>query len=117
MRDDLAVKRTGQRGLPAGPVPTPPAHAAAFCEPSADPDRRSRPRPHEDLYFSERAVLLRSRLLPARRGGGGRELAWFPPSQIEITFSIKLSAEVGAIISKVGGEAALGVRLLWGDPG
>jgi len=39
------------------------------------------------------------------------------PSQVEITFGIKLTAEVGAIISKVGGEAALEVRLLWGGSG
>jgi hypothetical protein len=39
------------------------------------------------------------------------------PSQIELSFGIKLSAEVGAIVSKVGGEAALGVRLVWGDAG
>jgi hypothetical protein len=39
------------------------------------------------------------------------------PSQIELSFGIKLSAEVGAIVSKVGGEAALGVRLVWGDVG
>ena len=39
------------------------------------------------------------------------------PSEIEVTFGIKLTAEVGAIISKVGGEAALQVRMLWSDDG
>ena len=39
------------------------------------------------------------------------------PSQIELSFGIKLSAEVGAIVSRVGGEAALGVRMVWADAG
>ncbi|CAN5875402.1 hypothetical protein BH09ACT7_BH09ACT7_29000 [soil metagenome] len=35
------------------------------------------------------------------------------PDDIEITFGIKLTAEAGAIIAKVGGEAALEVKLAW----
>lgn len=35
------------------------------------------------------------------------------PDDIEVTFGIKLTAEAGAIISKVGGEAALQVKLAW----
>jgi hypothetical protein len=35
------------------------------------------------------------------------------PSQLEVEFGIKLTAEAGAIISKIGGEAALNVRFTW----
>lgn len=38
-------------------------------------------------------------------------------SQVELSFGIKLAADIGAIVAKVGGEAALGVRLIWGDAG
>lgn len=39
------------------------------------------------------------------------------PSQIELSFGIKLTAEAGALLAKVGGEAAIGVRMVWGDVG
>jgi hypothetical protein len=40
------------------------------------------------------------------------------PSSFELEFGVKLTAEAGAIISKVSGEASLNVRLTWqGDSG
>jgi hypothetical protein len=35
------------------------------------------------------------------------------PSQVEVDFGIKLEAETGAIITKVGGEATFNVKLTW----
>jgi len=35
------------------------------------------------------------------------------PSEIEIEFGIKLDAEVGALLSKAGMEAAVTVKLIW----
>ena len=35
------------------------------------------------------------------------------PDDIEVTFGIKLTAEAGALIAKVGGEAQLEVKLAW----
>jgi hypothetical protein len=35
------------------------------------------------------------------------------PESLEVNFGIKLTAEAGALISKVGGEAALNVKLVW----
>jgi hypothetical protein len=40
------------------------------------------------------------------------------PSSVELQFGVKLTAEAGAVISKVSGEASLNVRLTWqGDSG
>jgi len=38
------------------------------------------------------------------------------PSETELTFGIKLEAEAGALIAKIGGEATIGVRLTWKRP-
>jgi hypothetical protein len=38
------------------------------------------------------------------------------PSSVELEFGVKLTAEAGAIVSKIGGEAALNVRLTWESP-
>src|SRR3954447_896550 len=38
------------------------------------------------------------------------------PSSVELEFGLKLTAEAGAIISKVSGEASLNVRLTWESP-
>jgi len=35
------------------------------------------------------------------------------PDELEITFGVKLTAEAGAIVTKVGGEATLQVKLAW----
>ena len=35
------------------------------------------------------------------------------PSEVEVEFGIKVSAEAGAIISKVGGEGNITVKLKW----
>jgi hypothetical protein len=35
------------------------------------------------------------------------------PSEIQVTFGVKLTMEAGALISKIGGEAALQVQLTW----
>jgi len=35
------------------------------------------------------------------------------PSETELSFGIKLEAEAGALIAKVGGEATIGVKLTW----
>lgn len=35
------------------------------------------------------------------------------PSEVEIEFSIKMDAELGALLSKVGGEGNLNVKLIW----
>lgn len=35
------------------------------------------------------------------------------PSEIEIQFGVRLSAELGAVMTKAGGETTLQVRLLW----
>ena len=36
-----------------------------------------------------------------------------PPSQVEVEFGLKLDAEAGAFIAKVGTEAAINVKLTW----
>ena len=36
-----------------------------------------------------------------------------PPDQIEVTFGIKLSGELGAVIAKTAAEANFSVRLSW----
>jgi hypothetical protein len=35
------------------------------------------------------------------------------PSQVEIDFGIKIVAETGAIITKVGGEANFNIKIIW----
>lgn len=35
------------------------------------------------------------------------------PKDVEVTFGIKLTAEAGAIVTKVGGEAQLEIKLVW----
>ena len=35
------------------------------------------------------------------------------PSEVEVTFGIKLNMETGAIIAKVGGEGSINVKLKW----
>jgi hypothetical protein len=37
-------------------------------------------------------------------------------TQIEIDFGVKLDAEAGALLAKVGGEASLNVTLTWERP-
>jgi hypothetical protein len=39
-----------------------------------------------------------------------------PPDQIEVTFGIKLSGELGAVIAKTAAEANFSVRLSWSRP-
>jgi hypothetical protein len=39
-----------------------------------------------------------------------------PPDQIEVTFGIRLSGEVGAVIAKTAAEANFSVRLSWSRP-
>ncbi|MEM9567029.1 MAG: CU044_2847 family protein [Cyanobacteria bacterium P01_E01_bin.34] len=36
-----------------------------------------------------------------------------PGDELEVTFSIKMSGEVGAVVTKVGGEATYEVKLRW----
>lgn len=36
-----------------------------------------------------------------------------PADEVEVKFSVKLSAEVGAVLTKVGGEATYEVTLKW----
>jgi hypothetical protein len=45
----------------------------------------------------------------------GQQLAALPsnPSSVEITFGVKLSTQVGAIIAKAGGEANFTIKLGW----
>lgn len=35
------------------------------------------------------------------------------PSEVEVTFGLKLNAEAGALIAKTAGEASLNVKLKW----
>jgi hypothetical protein len=48
----------------------------------------------------------------------GRSLAELPsaPSAVEITFGVKLSTQVGAILAKAGGEANFTIKLGWSKP-
>jgi hypothetical protein len=39
------------------------------------------------------------------------------PSQVELEFGVKLTAEAGAFIAKAGGEGALSVRMTWHGDG
>jgi hypothetical protein len=39
-----------------------------------------------------------------------------PPDQIEVTFGIRLSGEVGAVIAKTAAEANFSVSLRWSRP-
>ncbi len=36
-----------------------------------------------------------------------------PADEVEVKFSVKLSAEIGAIVTKVGGEATYEITLKW----
>jgi hypothetical protein len=36
-----------------------------------------------------------------------------PPSQVEVEFGLKLTADAGAIIAKAGTESTIGVKLSW----
>ncbi len=36
-----------------------------------------------------------------------------PADEVEVKFSVKLSAEVGAVVTKVGGEATYEITLKW----
>jgi hypothetical protein len=38
------------------------------------------------------------------------------PDELEVTFAVRLSGEVGAVIAKAGGEANLSVKLTWHGP-
>jgi chaperonin cofactor prefoldin len=38
-----------------------------------------------------------------------------PADEVEVKFSVKLTAEVGAIITHVGGEATYEITLKWGN--
>jgi hypothetical protein len=38
------------------------------------------------------------------------------PDEVEITFGVKLDAEVGAVIARTGVEGQLGVKLTWRAP-
>jgi len=35
------------------------------------------------------------------------------PAEAEVSFGLKLDAEAGAVITKVGGEASIEVKLIW----
>jgi hypothetical protein len=38
-----------------------------------------------------------------------------PADEVEVKFSVKLTAEVGAIITHLGGEATYEITLKWGN--
>ncbi|MDQ3933899.1 MAG: hypothetical protein M3340_04630 [Actinomycetota bacterium] len=38
------------------------------------------------------------------------------PDEVEVSFGITLTAEAGALVAKVGGEATLQVTLAWSEP-
>jgi len=50
--------------------------------------------------------------------GMGRSLLGLAsnPNAVEITFGVKLSTQVGAIIAKAGGEANFTIKLAWSKP-
>jgi hypothetical protein len=41
------------------------------------------------------------------------DMATDPADEVEVKFSVKLSAEVGAVLTKVGGEATYEITLKW----
>ena len=51
-------------------------------------------------------------LVPIARALKGA-LADAAPDNVEVTLGLKLSAEAGVVLSKVGGEATLSVKLSW----
>lgn len=57
-------------------------------------------------------------LVPVARALKGA-LSDIAPDAVEVTLGLKLSAEAGVVLSKVGGEATLTVKLSWqgGDRG
>lgn len=60
----------------------------------------------------DRTLVPVARALKSALGG-------IAPHDVEVTLGLKLSAEAGVVLSKVGGEATLTVKLSWrgGDPG
>ena len=51
-------------------------------------------------------------LVPVARAIVSR-LEEIAPESVEVTLGLKLSAEAGVVLSKVGGEATLSVKLTW----
>ena len=39
-----------------------------------------------------------------------------PADEVEVKFSVKLSGEIGAVVTKVGGEATYEITLKWKKP-
>ncbi|WP_227870051.1 CU044_2847 family protein [Streptomyces otsuchiensis] len=67
---------------------------------------------------SEMPTTLVAALAPVREAAETvlDQLRKAKPSEVEVTFDVRLSAQFGALISKGEGRANLKVRVLWKEP-
>lgn len=91
------------------------APSAGFGEPDDDDYGKL----SDDRAFLGRIVAIDSSLLTGQlRDLVGKFATMFAelprrPEEAELTFAVKVTGDVGLVISKMGGEASLQVRMLW----